>query len=143
MDNPSFYGFPVYGDLAAVKAAEDVGGQPTTARTRSFETDDAALQRLTNFLGQTLPAMVGTTAPRVKTCLYTLTRDRDFVLDTVPGHPGLQVGLGSAHGFKFASWFGRSLAERALTGTTRSAINPFRFDRPAITDQDFVPNYMT
>ena len=143
MDNPSFYGFPVYGDLAAVKAAEDVGGQPTTARTRSFETDDAALQRLTNFLGQNLPAMVGTTAPRVKTCLYTLTRDRDFVLDTVPGHPGLQVGLGSAHGFKFASWFGRSLAERALTGTTRSAIHPFRFDRPAITDQDFVPNYMT
>ena len=142
MDNPSFYGFPVYGDMGAIKAAEDVGGQPTTARTRSFETDDAALQRLTNFLGQTLPAMVGTTAPRVKTCLYTLTRDRDFVLDTVPGHPGLQVGLGSAHGFKFASWFGRALAERGLFGSTRSNIEPFRFDRPAVTDSSYVANYM-
>ena len=142
MDDPSYYGFPIYGDMGAVKAAEDVGGQPTTARTRSFDTDDGALKRLTDFLGQTIPDMLGDVKPRVKTCLYTLTRDRDFVLDTVPGHPGLQVGLGSAHGFKFASWFGRALAERAVFGATRSNIQPFRFDRPAITDPSYKANYM-
>jgi sarcosine oxidase len=79
----------------------------------------------------------------VTTCLYTLTPDRDFVLDTVPGHPGLQVALGSAHGFKFASWFGRALAERAVLGATRSDIEAFRLDRPALTDPTFVANYMT
>jgi sarcosine oxidase len=142
MDDPSYYGFPIYGDMGAVKAAEDVGGQSTTPRTRSFDTDVIALDRLTAFIAKSIPEMLGDVKPRVKTCLYTLTRDRDFVLDTVPGHPGIQVGLGSAHGFKFASWFGRALAERALFGSTRSNIEPFRFDRPAITDSSFVSNYM-
>lgn len=140
-DESIYYGFPVYGDLAAVKAAEDVGGLPTTAETRTFDPDHDAEGRLTTFLNGTLPTMVGSTAPRVKTCLYTMTPDRDFVLDTVPGHPGLQVALGSAHGFKFASWFGRTLAERAVLGTTTAAIEPFRFDRPGIADPNFVANY--
>ncbi|MGD9705578.1 MAG: N-methyl-L-tryptophan oxidase [Acidimicrobiia bacterium] len=143
MDAPCFYGFPVYGDPGAVKAAEDVGGRATTARDRDFEPDEQALARMTAFLDGLLPSMLGSAAPRVKTCLYTMTPDRDFVLDTVPGHPGLQVGLGSAHGFKFASWFGRALAERAVLGSSRSDLHPFRFDRPALTDPAFVPNYMT
>ena len=146
MDDPCFYGFPVYGDPGAVKVAEDVGGRPTTARTRTFDPDVEALERMTSFLRRVLPAVAdGARAdgPRVTTCLYALTPDRDFVLDTVPGHPGLQVGLGSAHGFKFASWFGRALAERAVLGATRSDIESFRIDRPALTDPTFVANYMT
>ncbi len=63
------------------------------------------------------------------------------MLDTVPGHPGLQVALGSAHGFKFASWFGRTLAERAVQGSTSAAIEPFRIDRRGLTDPNFVANY--
>jgi sarcosine oxidase len=82
-------------------------------------------------------------APRhTKTCLYTLTPDRDFVLDAVPGAPEVIVALGAAHGFKFASWFGRTLTELALTGTTMSDISAFRFDRPALTDRAFVANWM-
>lgn len=145
MDNPSYYGFPVYGDLQSVKAAEDVGGEPTTARERSYETNQASLGRLTDFIRTTIPGMLSPASlppPRVKTCLYTLTKDRDFVLDSVPGHPGIQVALGAAHGFKFASWFGRCLAERSLLGETSSYIHPFRLDRPAITDPNFVGNYI-
>ena len=140
-DESIYYGFPVYGDTTAVKAAEDVGGLPTTAETRSFDPDPAAQARLTAFLEGVLPTMVGSSPPRVKTCLYAMTPDRDFVLDTVPGHPGLQVALGSAHGFKFASWFGRTLAERAVLGTTAELIEPFRLGRPGISDPDFVANY--
>ena len=140
-DESIYYGFPVYGDTTAVKAAEDVGGLPTTAETRSFDPDPAAQARLTAFLEGVLPTMVGRSPSRVKTCLYAMTPDRDFVLDTVPGHPGLQVALGSAHGFKFASWFGRTLAERAILGTTTELIEPFRFDRPGISDPNFVANY--
>ncbi len=79
---------------------------------------------------------------RTKTCLYTLTPDRDFVLDAVPGAPEVIVALGAAHGFKFASWFGRTVTELARTGTTASDISPFGFDRPALTDPAFVPNWM-
>jgi sarcosine oxidase len=136
MDDPSFYGFPVFGDPGAVKAGQDVGGHRTTAQGRSFATDDAALARLTAFLRRMLPGMVSRQPPRVKTCLYTLTPDRDFVLDTVPGHPGVQVALGAAHGYKFASWFGRVLAERAVRGTTTSDLSPFRIDRPVLHEAD-------
>ena len=57
-----------------------------------------------------LPGAVG---PPIytKTCLYTLTPDRDFVVDRLPDMPGVAVALGAAHGFKFASVLGRVLAE--------------------------------
>ena len=55
-------------------------------------------------------------APRTTTCLYTLTADRDFVVDRVPGCEQVCVALGAAHGFKFAAWFGRTLAELAAGG---------------------------
>ena len=35
----------------------------------------------------------------------------------VPGHPSVVVGLGAAHGFKFAPTFGRMLADLATAGT--------------------------
>jgi sarcosine oxidase len=52
------------------------------------------------------------------------------------------VALGAAHGFKFASWFGRTLTELALTDTTTSDISPFGFDRPALTDSGYAANWM-
>jgi sarcosine oxidase len=141
MDEPSFYGFPVYGE-PAIKAAQDCGGLPTTARTRSFDPDPAELARLVEFMGGLFGSDIMGEPRRTKTCLYTLTPDRDFVLDAVPGRPEVLVALGAAHGFKFASWFGRTLTELALTGTTTSDISPFGFDRPALTDPAFVPNWM-
>jgi sarcosine oxidase len=41
MDDPSFYGFPVWPG-AALKAAQDVGGFQVTATSRSFDPDPAA-----------------------------------------------------------------------------------------------------
>ena len=67
-------------------------------------------------------------------CQYTLTPDRDFVLAPVPGHPSVVVGLGAAHGFKFAPTFGRILADLATTGETSSDVSAFGFDRPGLTD---------
>ena len=141
MDEPSFYGFPVYGE-PAVKAAQDCGGHPTTARDRTFEPDDAELARLVAFMDSMFGGDAVGTPVLTKTCLYTLTPDRDFVLDAVPGAPEILVALGAAHGFKFASWFGRTLAELALDGATGSDIRPFRLDRPGLTDPDFAANWM-
>ena len=69
-------------------------------------------------------------AVRSLRCQYTLTPDRDFVLAPVPGHPSVVVGLGSAHGFKFAPTFGRILADLVTTGETSSDVSAFGFDRP-------------
>jgi sarcosine oxidase len=71
------------------------------------------------------------------TCLYTLTPDRDFVLDSVPGHPSVYVGLGAAHAFKFVPTFGGVLADLATTGATTTDIRDFAMDRQALIDPDF------
>jgi sarcosine oxidase len=71
-----------------------------------------------------------------RTCLYTLTPDRDFVIDAVPGHPNVVVALGAAHGFKFASLIGRILADLAVDGRSDDDLEPFRIDRPILTMAD-------
>jgi sarcosine oxidase len=131
MDDPCYYGFPTYGE-PTVKVAEDCGGAVVTADSRSIDPDPDRVERLRRFTGQLLPAAG---APlRSKTCLYTLTPDRDFVLDTVPGHEAVVVGLGAAHGFKFTPTFGRLLAELAVTGECDADVSGFRLDRPALTE---------
>jgi sarcosine oxidase len=143
MDDPSFYGFPTYaegGHGARVKAAQDCGGAPTTPATRSFEPDEPALQRLRSFVTSLLPGVGGPV--HTVTCLYTLTPDRDFVVDAVPGHPSVYIGLGSAHAFKFAPTLGRILADLATIGATSSAIDAFTMDRPALTEANYQTSWL-
>ena len=134
MDDPSFYGFPAYGEPGP-KAAQDVGGRVTTADSRDFEPDATAHERLTTFLDRYLPGMAARER-LTKTCLYTLTPDRDFVVDRLPEQPAVTVLLGAAHGFKYASVLGRIAAELALDGATPSAgdITAFRIDRPVLEE---------
>jgi sarcosine oxidase len=142
MDEPSFYGFPTYGE-AGPKAAQDCGGEATTPETRTFERDEAAFTRVTDFLATYLPGALG---PPIytKTCLYTLTPDRDFVVDRLPEAPGVVVGLGAGHGFKYASVLGRILAELAVDGTTPSAgeLTDFAIDRPILLEASPTTSWM-
>jgi sarcosine oxidase len=130
MDDPSFYGFPVWPG-AALKAAQDVGGRQVTADSRGFDPDPAAAARLAGFLRARLPT--AGTHDHTATCLYTLTPDRDFVLGPLPGHDRVLVALGAAHGFKFAPLIGRILADLALHGGSEVDLGPFAPDRPALT----------
>ena len=131
-DEPCFYGFPTYGE-AGPKVAQDVGGEVVSPQTRTFDRDEAAFARVEAFMAAHLPEALG---PPIltRTCLYTLTPDRDFVVDRLPDTPGVAVVLGAAHGFKYASALGRILAELVLDGTTPSAgeIDAFRVDRAAL-----------
>lgn len=136
MDDPSFYGFPCYGE-PTMKAAEDCGGPAVTGDNRSGEIDSAMRDRLMGFLRANF-AGIGEPV-RSKRCLYTLTADRDFVLSPVPGHERVIVGLGAAHGFKFAPAFGEMLTALVLGGD----VDPvFTLDRPGITDPDYAPAWL-
>jgi sarcosine oxidase len=140
MDDPCFYGFPVFGE-AGPKAGQDAGGLEVAPDTRDFEVDRAALQRVQDFLRRYVPRALG---PIIctKTCLYTLTPDRDFVIDTLPGHPGATIAIGGGHGYKFASLIGRILSELAVDGRTEHDLGPFRIDRPILSLDDPPHNYM-
>jgi sarcosine oxidase len=134
LDQPSFYGFPTYRSPGP-KIAEDIGGRPTTAEVRTFLTDPDCLARVQAFLAKRMPGAIGPPV-RTKTCLYTLTPDRDFVIDRLPEHPGIVVALGAAHAYKFAALFGTILAGLALDPERRtppSELALFALDRDALT----------
>lgn len=130
-----FYGFPVYGEVAT-KAGEDVGGDPVTADSRTFEPNPRPFNRLNAFLQRYLPGSLGPIL-YTKTCLYTMPPDRNFVLGTLDEHPNITVALGAAHGFKFASLLGKIVRDLAIEGETPYPIESFNLKRPALTDPDY------
>jgi sarcosine oxidase len=139
MDDPCFYGFPTYGE-PTVKAAQDCGGPIIDPDARTHDPDPAMEALLAAHMRRMLPA----SGPPVRSlrCQYTLTPDRDFVLSAVPDHPAVVVGLGAAHGFKFAPTFGRLLADLAVDGATTTDLTPFRIDRPALQDPDYQTHWL-
>jgi len=139
MDEPSFYGFPTYGE-DTVKASHDTGGPDVTPDTRSGQPDVAMEQSLQRFMNSLFP---GTgEAVRSKRCLYALPRDREMVISTVPDHPRVAVLLGSAQGMKFAACLGRFATELICGDEPSVDISDWRLDRPGITDPEFVPDWM-
>jgi monomeric sarcosine oxidase len=135
----TFYGFPVYGE-AAVKAARDMSGRFVTQDTRSYVPDPDQTAEVAGFLAEYLPGAIG---PELvsKTCVYDLTADRNFVLDTVPGHPNIALFVGAGHAAKFAGLIGHILADLATEGRTDYPIAAFTLDRPAITDPRYPSDF--
>jgi sarcosine oxidase len=133
------YGFPVYGE-AAVKIARDMRGVFITGDQRSHETDATETARSLRFLAEHLPEAAGVPL-LARTCVYDMPADREFVLDTVPGHPHVAVFNGAGHGGKFASLIGSVLADLLTTGSTEHDIDLFRVDRPELTDPTYVPQF--
>lgn len=55
---------------------------------------------------------VAATPEKTESCMYTWTPDEDFIIDELPGYPGIFIGCGfSGHGFKLAPVVGKILSE--------------------------------
>ena len=93
------------------------------------------------FAAKHLPEAVGPVR-LAKTCLYTLTPDRDFLLDRVPGTENIFAVVGAGHAFKFASVLGQILVDLALDGATSHDISAFAADRPILREREPVRSYM-
>jgi sarcosine oxidase len=143
MDDPAFYGFPVFGEHDAVKITQDAGGKPVDAATRGFEEDPEITARVTGFVQRYLPAALGP-VKLVKTCLYTLPPDRDFVIDALPEFPNVSVAIGAGHAFKFAGIIGRILSDFALSGRPQLDLDlsDFKIDRPILKVENQPKTYM-
>lgn len=140
MDEPSFYGFPVFGE-PAVKIAWDRCEIITDAHSRSFDPREDVTQAVADFASRHLPRAAGPVRV-AKTCLYTLTPDRDFIVDRVPGTENVFMAVGAGHAFKFASLLGKVLVDLALDGSTTEDITPFRADRPVLAEENPARSYM-
>ncbi|MDP9495679.1 MAG: FAD-dependent oxidoreductase, partial [Actinomycetota bacterium] len=140
MDVPSFYGFPIFGE-PAVKVAWDRCEIVTDPDHRSFEPRSDVNEAIRGFVSKHLPGADGD-IHLAKTCLYTLTPDRDFVVDRMPGHERIFAAVGAGHAFKFASLLGRVLSDLAIDGVTDVDLTPFAADRAILTETTPHRSYM-
>lgn len=140
MDVPSFYGFPVFGE-PAVKVAWDRCEVITDVNRRTYEPSTHTTETIRKFVAGHLPGANGSVHME-KTCIYTLTPDRDFVVDRVPGTQRIFTAIGAGHAFKFASVLGKTLVELALDGETHHDLSAFAADRAILQESDPVRNYL-
>ena len=140
MDDPSFYGFPAFGEPGP-KAGQDVGGEtddPSRARRR------AGRGRIWVGCGPSWRTPPGGGRPdplppdvHVHDAAGSGLRHRP-----VARTPNVILLLGAAHGFKFASLFGRIAAELATSGRSEHDLSHFRVDREVLTMEDPPRSFM-
>jgi sarcosine oxidase len=135
-----FYGFPVYGEVA-MKVSRDVTGNFVTQDTRTFDPIPEETEFLAKFVRKYLPTGIGRELYS-KSCVYDMPPDRDFIVDAMPGHPDIILGLGAGHAAKFSGLLGEILSALVVEGKTEHPIDDFRADRPALTDPSFAPTFV-
>jgi sarcosine oxidase len=123
------YGFPAH-DRPGIKIAKhhhrDETADPDHVDRAVSAADEALIRAV---LAGHLPAADGPLLA-ANTCLYTVTPDRDFIVDRLPQAPNVIVASPcSGHGFKFAPAIGEILADLAVEGRTRHDISRFRLSR--------------
>jgi sarcosine oxidase len=133
-DGQTYYGIPVYGEVA-VKAGLDGAGPVVTPQTRTEAADPERVTQVRGFLERYLPRALG---PELHTrvCCYDFPPDRDFIADYVPGSERVLVCAGAGHAGKFAALLGRVLTDLAVDGASPFPVSVFRAGRPGITDPD-------
>jgi monomeric sarcosine oxidase len=104
-DRAIYYGLP---EGPLVKVAEHHRGAETTADTRDGVVDPAARERVTSYVRSRLPGLDPTPQAEL-TCLYTTTKNEDFVIDR--RGPIVVCSPCSGHGAKFAPLIGELAAD--------------------------------
>lgn len=125
------YGFPDFAGTGLKCASHHGSGPLLHADDLRQDAGPADEARTRRFLERYLPAAAGRLRA-MKTCMYTMTPDEDFVIDRLPSDPRIVVASAcSGHGYKFASVIGEVLADLATAGSTRENISRFAFARLA------------
>lgn len=120
----SFYGFPVldagkFGGPIGLKMAHHYPQMPVDPDKVDRQVTQDYLDDIIAYAREFMPDAEGPPFS-VKTCLYTYSKDENFIIDHVPGS-GKRVTIAcgfSGHGFKFASVIGEVLADMSMKGKT-------------------------
>lgn len=122
--NGLYYGFPLlpaatFGAPLGLKAARDDVGKVVDPdqvdRTISAEEEQELRGGLASFIPDANNKVL-----TLKSCLYTHSKDENFIIDHLPGYNGdVVIACGfSGHGFKFVSVMGEVLTDMAMLGKT-------------------------
>ncbi len=120
----SYYGFPIlptnqFGGPLGLKLAHHIPGEIMNADNVNRDITPGTEEDLMYCLNKYIPDAVGSILS-VKSCLYTYSKDQNFIIDHLPGYDKkVTIATGfSGHGFKFVSVVGEILADLAMKGKT-------------------------
>ncbi|ACA17116.1 Sarcosine oxidase [Methylobacterium sp. 4-46] len=123
------YGFPPLPGEARVKLGTEQFVRPSRAEeARAADPAEAEAFYASHVAGRLAGVAPGAVASAA--CLYTVTPDRDFLIDDHPESDRiLAVSACSGHGFKHSAGLGAALAERLVTGRSPVDLAPFGLAR--------------
>jgi monomeric sarcosine oxidase len=108
-----YYGFPLQGP-GWLKVGSHVFGA-RVGPNDPYPLDMEEVEAVRGFLRRVIPQAAEARLALVDRCMYDVTPDEDFIIDTHPAGAGVVIGTGfSGHGFKFGVLIGEALAALAL-----------------------------
>jgi sarcosine oxidase len=128
-----YYGFPSFLIPGFKFGRYHHRGEQVDPDAVNREPEPADEELLRDFARRYFPDGAGATL-MLKTCLFTNSPDRHFILDHHPAHPEVALAAGfSGHGYKFCSVVGEVMADLVAAGRARHDIEFFRLRRFAAT----------
>lgn len=122
-----FYGFPaIDGPRGGIKVATEQFADSTRAEIVDRRVSREEQRAMFEHCLRGRFTAVSDDPLRSATCLYTVTRDSEFVIDDHPELPGaLLVSPCSGHGFKHSAAIGEAIAERVVQHRSTIDLSPF------------------
>jgi monomeric sarcosine oxidase len=122
------YGFPLHGP-GWIKVGLHAFGE-TADPNAGYDSDMREVEEVRDFLRRVIPDAAEAALELVDRCMYDVTPDEDFILDSHPAGSGVIIGSGfSGHGFKFGILIGELLAALARGVESPVPMERFRLDR--------------
>lgn len=123
------YGFPLFDDPVAIKIADHSRAPTITLPERSTDLLREWAQSTIERAQKLLPGLTGELRNH-DMCLYTMTPDEHFVLDTHPQHQNVVIAGGfSGHGFKFGPAIGEAITNLSENQTPSYDLSLFSIRR--------------
>jgi sarcosine oxidase len=130
-DSPQgIYGFPAMnGPSGGIKIATEQYDRTTTADSVGRDVDEGEIRSLAQLVGPRFPELSGHVV-NAASCLYTVTADSGFVIDSHPKYPSIIiVSPCSGHGFKHSAAIGEAIAQFIVDGKSDIDLNHFGIAR--------------
>lgn len=129
VEEGNFYGFPLYEHPGFKLGGPHFGREPMDPREPDRTPSPQQVALIRECLARYIPDAAGEPLT-VKGCVYSVSSDEGFIIDTVPGVPqAVFASACSGHGFKFASAIGEILADLSTSGQSAFDLRPFALDR--------------
>ena len=129
VDEGNFYGFPLWEHPGFKLGGPHFGREPIDPSDPDRTPSPRQVKLLQDCIARYFPDATGD-ALAIKGCIYTVTPDEHFVIDTMPDAE--QVAFASCcsgHGYKFASVIGEILADISIKGSSHFDLSPFSLAR--------------